>query len=155
MEQNALEKLTYGVFMVSTHFGGVQNGCIIDTCIQVANSPDHIAISVSNEHYTCELLKQSDLFAISILDESCTHETIAHFGFQCGRTANKFADFTCPKDDLDNPYLGWQTCGVLSCRVVKNENLGSHTLFIGEVVQTKVLSDKKPLSYFMYREKLK
>ena len=67
MDKKAIYNLSYGVFMVSTKAGEVANGCITNTCIQVASNPVRIAISVLNSNYTCDLIKESGIFAVSIL----------------------------------------------------------------------------------------
>ena len=85
MDKKALYALSYGVFMLSTKSGEKVNGCITNTCIQVANGPTRIAISVLNSNYTCDLIKESQIFAISLLSEDCSFDTIKHFGFQSGR----------------------------------------------------------------------
>lgn len=155
MDNKALYRLSYGVFVLSTKSGEKVNGCITNTCMQVANSPVRIAISVLNTNYTCDLIKESGVFALSLLDESCTFETIRHFGFQSGRNVNKFEDMTLPEDLNGIPYLGWQCCAVISGKVVEQQDLGSHTLFIAEVVDAKVLSEKAPLTYADYQDHVK
>ena len=128
MDKKAIYNLSYGVFMVSTKAGEVANGCITNTCIQVASNPVRIAISVLNSNYTCDLIKESGIFAVSILDNDCTFETIKHFGFQSGRDVDKFGNITPPTDCNDVPYLGWQSCAVISGKVVEQHDLGTHTL---------------------------
>ena len=155
MDKKALYNLSYGVFMVSTKAGEVANGCITNTCIQVASNPVRIAISVLNSNYTCDLIKESGIFAVSILDNDCTFETIKHFGFQSGRDVDKFGNITPPTDCNDVPYLGWQSCAVISGKVVEQHDLGTHTLFIAEVVDAKVLSDKEPITYAKYQNEIK
>lgn len=155
MDKKALYSLSYGVFMLSTKAGDKINGCITNTCMQVANSPTRVAISVLNSNYTCELIKESGYFALSILDQTVTFETIKYFGFQSGRDVNKFEDLTPPTDQNGIPYLGWQSCAVISCKVVSSEDLGSHTLFIAEVEDAKVLSENAPLTYADYQSKVK
>lgn len=155
MDNKALYNLSYGVFMLSTKSGDITNGCITNTCMQVANSPTRVAISVLNTNYTCELLKQSGIFALSMLDQSCTFETIKHFGFQSGRNVNKFADITLPTDENGIPYMGWQACAMMSCKVVSSQDLGSHTLFIAEVEDARVLSENPPLTYADYQSRVK
>ena len=76
MDKKPLYNLSYGVFMLSTKAGEIANGCITNTCMQVANSPTRVAISVINANYTCELIKQSGVFALSMLDLTCTFESI-------------------------------------------------------------------------------
>ena len=155
MDKKAIYNLTYGVFMVSTKAGDVVNGCITNTCIQVANNPVRIAVSVLNSNYTCELIKKSGILAISILDSDCTFESVKHFGFQSGRDVNKFSNITPPTDNEGIPYLGWQSCAVISGKVVEKHDLGTHTLFIAEVTDAKVLSEKEPLTYAQYQNEIK
>lgn len=155
MDKKAIYNLSYGVFMVSTKAGEVANGCITNTCIQVASNPVRIAISVLNSNYTCDLIKESGIFAVSILDNDCTFETIKHFGFQSGRDVDKFENITPPTDCNDVPYLGWQSCAVISGKVVEQHDLGTHILFIAEVVDAKVLSDKEPITYAKYQNEIK
>ena len=66
MDKKALYNLSYGVFMLATRSGNVVNGCITNTCIQVANNPVRIAISVLNSNYTCDLIKESGIFTLSL-----------------------------------------------------------------------------------------
>ena len=134
MEKKALYNLSYGVFMLSTRSGEKVNGCITNTCMQVANDPVRIAISVLNSNYTCDLIKESGIFALSLLDVECSFETIKHFGFQSGRDVDKMKDLTLPVDQQD---------------------LGTHTLFIAEVTDAKLLNENAPLTYADYQNRVK
>ncbi len=155
MDNKALYNLTYGVFMLAAKAGDKVNGCITNTCIQVANSPTRVAISVLNTNYTCDLIKEGGVFCLSLLDKTCTMETIRHFGFQSGRDVDKFGHIRPKLDENGVPYLGWQSCAYLSCRVVSSQDLGSHTLFIAEVEDAQRLSDQEPLTYAYYQNVLK
>lgn len=155
MDNKALFNLTYGVFVLSAKAGDKVNGCITNTCIQVANSPTRVAISVLNTNYTCDLIKEGGVFCLTLLDQSCTMETIRYFGYQSGRDVDKFGQMRPKLDGNGVPYLGWQSCGYLSCRVVSSQDLGSHTLFIAEVEDAQVLSDREPLTYAYYQNVLK
>ena len=155
MDKKALYQISYGVFMLSTKADDVVNGCITNTCMQVANSPTRIAISVLNTNYTCELIKKSGVFALSILSEDCSFQTIQHFGFQSGRNVNKFESMTPPVDCNGVPYLGWHACAVISGKVVEQMDLGSHTMFIAKIADTILLNDKAPLTYADYQARVK
>ena len=155
MDKRALYNLSYGVFMLGTKAGEKKNGCITNTCIQVANSPTRVAISVLNTNYTCDLIKESGIFTLSMLDQTVTFETIKHFGFQSGRDVDKMNDIALPEDENGVPYMGWQCCAMISCKVVSSQDLGSHTLFIAEVTDGKVLSEHAPLTYADYQNNVK
>ncbi len=155
MDKKALYNLTYGVFLLASRSGDKLNGCITNTCIQVANSPTRVAISVINSNYTCDLIKESGVFCLTLLDKSCTMETIRHFGFQSGRDADKFGVIQPGLDKNGVPYLKWHSCAYLSCRVVSSQDLGSHTLFIAEVEDGAVLSSGEPMTYAWYQSDLK
>lgn len=155
MDNKALYKLSYGVFLLTTKTDSKVNGCITNTCIQVANSPTRVAIAVLNTNYTCDLIKESGIFTVSLLDDTCKFETIKHFGMQSGRDVDKFEYLDLPKDINGVPYLGWQTCAVISCKVVEQHELGSHTLFIGEIEDAQQLSDNAPLTYADYQNNVK
>ena len=155
MDKRALYNLSYGVFMLGTKAGEKKNGCITNTCIQVANSPTRVAISVLNTNYTCDLIKESGIFTLSMLDQTVTFETIKHFGFQSGRDVDKMKDIALPEDENVVPYMGWQCCAMISCKVVSSQDLGSHTLFIAEVTDGKVLSEHAPLTYADYQNNVK
>lgn len=155
MDNKALYLLHYGVFMLATKSGGKTNGCITNTCMQVANNPVRVAISVINANYTCDLIKESGICTLSILDESVTFETIKHFGMQSGRNVDKMSGLEFPVDENGIPYLGWGACSVLSLKVLDNTDLGTHSLFICEVTDARILSDRKPITYAYYHSDIK
>lgn len=155
MDPKALYSLSYGVFMLATKSDGKVNGCITNTCMQVASNPTRVAIACINANYTCELLKKSGVFSLSILDKTCSFDTIKHFGMQSGRDVDKFADLTLPTDVNGIPYMGWGACAVISCHVVDSKDLGSHTLFIAEIDDAVRLGDGEPMTYAYYQSDVK
>ena len=74
MDSKALYNLSYGVFVLGARNGEKINACITNTCIQVASEPVRIAISVLNKNFTCNMIKESGFFSLSVLDESCTFD---------------------------------------------------------------------------------
>ena len=155
MERTATQCITYGLYMLSTVWEKQANGCIIDTCMQISHEPAQIAIAVSNQSYTCELLKKSGIFAVSILDATCTFETIKHFGYQSGRDVDKMKALELPVNEKGIPYLGWQSAAMLGATVTEQITCGTHTLFIGTVTEGNVLSEKEPLTYAEYQRRVK
>lgn len=155
MDPKALYSLSYGVFMLATKSGNKENGCITNTCMQVAASPTRIAICCLNANLTCDLIKESGLFTLSILDDTCKFFTIKNFGMQSGRDVNKFAEYESPRDARGIHYLDSQTCAVLCCHVVDKMDLGTHTMFIAEIDDAFRTSENAPLTYADYQNKLK
>ncbi len=155
MNRKVLYDLSYGVFVLATRDGDKKNACITNTCIQVANDPTRIAFAVINKNYTCELLKRSGIACLTLLNTDCSPDTIARFGYQSGRDVDKFADFAPPTDGNGVPYLSWMSCGYISAKVVESHDLGSHTLFIAEVVEAEKTAGGEPLTYAWYQKNLK
>ena len=155
MDNTAIYKLCYGVFMVASKNGDAINGCITNTCIQVASNPTRIACAVLNKNLTCDYIKASGKFTVSILDKECSFDTIKHFGLQSGRDVNKF-EYLEPSVDAEGiPYMGWSTLAMLSASVVESHDLGSHTLFIAEVTDAKNLGEGEPMTYSYYQSDVK
>ena len=99
--------------------------------------------------------KKSGIFAVSILDETCTFEPIKHFGYQSGRDVDKMKTLELPVNEQGIPYLGWQSVAMLGATVTEKIACGSHTLFIGTVTKSKVLSEKEPLTYAEYQRRVR
>ena len=157
MDNKALYSLQYGVFLLGTKNadGTKINACITNTCFQTANNPTRIAISVIKQNLTCEMIEESGVFALSILDRSCTFETIKRFGYQSGRNVNKFEGFDYAVAENACPYLKNEACSVIEAKVCNKLDLGTHMLFIAEVTEAKVLSDKEPVTYSYYQSDIK
>ncbi len=155
MDRTALFSVTYGVFLLSTKDGERKNACITNTAMQVASSPERIAISCINSNLTCEMIKNSGVFNLSILDNTCTYELIERFGMHSGRDLDKFEGYDLPEDKNGVFYLDRHTCAVLVCRVVEVKDLGSHSLFIAEIEDAFKSGGEVPLTYADYHAKLK
>ena len=155
MDTTALFNLQYGVFVLGSKNGAKINACITNTCMEVANNPTRLAISVLNKNYTCDCIKQSGVFALSILDNTCTLDTISHFGYQSGHDVNKFASFDYKLDKNGCPYITREVSAVLSGKVIHFEDLGTHTLFIAELVDAFVTSKNEPITYAYYHSSIK
>ena len=155
MDKKVIYNLSCGVFLLGVKSGERRNACITNTCMQVASDPVRVAVSCLNSSYTCELLKESGYFTLSLLDNTALFETIKYFGFQSGRKTDKIGGLKLPLDSAGVPYLGWQSCGVISARVIGSHDLTTHTLFIAEVVDAQKLSDNPPLTYADYQERIK
>ena len=156
MDTKALFSLQYGVFILGSQSNGKINACVTNTCMQVANDPVRIAISVINTNLTCQMIKDSGFFTLSVLDKKTTFETIKRFGYQSGKNVDKFEGFTDYSMDQNGcPYLSSQICALFSAKVVAAQNLGTHTLFTAEVLDAKITSREEPITYAYYQSNIK
>ena len=155
MDRKAFYNLEYGVFLVSSRSGERTGGCITNTCIQAASNPARLAIACINGNHTPGLIKESGLFTVSVLDRTVSFDTIRYFGMQSGHDVDKFASFAHETDENGVPYINKEANAVFSCKVVSSMDLGSHTLFIGEVLDAKVLGKEKSLTYAVYQSDVK
>ena len=135
---------------------GRDNGCIINTCVQVASLPTRLMISVQKGNLTREVVEKSGKFNVSVLTEDVPFETIRHFGMQSGRNVDKFADFVgFERSENGLIYLTEHTNAMFSCKVVEKLDLGSHMMFIGEVTESKVLGKNPSCTYAHYHKAIK
>ena len=152
MDQTALFTLSYGVFILGTENNGAKNACIINTCQQVASETPEVSISVLKTNLTNYMVGASKKFSISVLGKHATLEQIAHFGFKSGRDKNKFEGITYETDSLGSPVIKEGAIATLSCKVIEAIDLGSHTLFIGEVIEADKVDNEEPMTYAFYRD---
>lgn len=155
MNTNVLNKITYGLYVLSSKHHNKVSGCIIDACIQADNSPDLILISVMNSNYTAKIIDKSKVFCISVLTEKCPFELIKHFGYQSGRVIDKFERLSTFTDINGVPCILSCVCATISCKVIDRISLPNHTIFIGKVKDQKHLNNDKPMTYAYYQEHIK
>ena len=155
MDNKALYNISYGLFLLGTNASGKINACITNTCIQVASDPVRIAISVLNQNYTCDLIKESGVFCLSVLDKTAGFDLFKRFGYQSGRNVDKFADFAYKTDMNGCPYLTEHACSVFTCKVLSKTDLGTHTLFVAEIQNAEVTSPDEPMTYAYYQSNVK
>ncbi|MBQ8201874.1 MAG: flavin reductase [Clostridia bacterium] len=156
MDHKSLYKLTYGLFLLTAQHNGRDNGCIINTAVQVANDPARISIAVIKGGCTHDMVLATGMFNVSALTVDAPFSLFRHFGMQSGRTADKFADFPdVSRSENGLYYLTAGANGYLSCKVVGTMDLGSHTLFIGKLTDGVVLSDRPSCTYAYYQSDIK
>lgn len=156
MDNKAMYNLSYGLFVLTSALEGRDNGCIINTAIQVTSEPNRISIAVNKANYTQEMIQKSGKFNISILSEAASFDLFRHFGFQSGREVNKFADFSdCKRSANGLYYITAGTNAYLSAAVEQTVDLGSHTLFIAAVDDMDVLSSVPSATYAYYHSQIK
>lgn len=156
MDKKAMYKLSYGLFVLSSAYEGKDNGCIINTAIQVTSEPNRISIAVNKANFTEEIVKKSGKFNISILSEAAGFDIFRHFGFQSGRDVDKFADYQNYKRSSNGLcYITEGTNAYISATVEQTVDLGSHTLFIAAVDDMEVLANEPSATYAYYQSEIK
>ena len=156
MNKKAMYKLSYGLFVLTAASGGKESGCIINTAGQVTSEPNRISITVNKANFTHELLLASGKFNLSVLSQQADFGIFQHFGFQSGRTVDKFADYkACKRSGNGLYYLTEGTNAYLSATVEQTIDLGSHTMFIARVDDMELLSDASSVTYSDYQANIK
>lgn len=155
IEKEAMYKLTYGLFVLTTKDGEKQNGCIINTVSMLTDTPKRITVFVNKTNYTEELIRKTGVFNVSVLTESAPFEVFKQFGFCSGRDTDKFAGGSYPKSENGLYYIPAHTNAVLSAKVIDAHDYGTHTLFVAEVTEAKTLSSEKSVTYEYYQKNIK
>lgn len=154
--KETLFKLTYGLFVLSARDGMKDNGCIINTVMQVTDTPLQIAVAINKNNYTLEMIEKSGVFNVSVLSEDVPFSVFERFGFKSGREENKFSDFEYKQRSCNDVYyLTNYTNAYISAKVVNMIDCGTHMMIIGEVTQALTLSDKPSVTYDYYFKNIK
>lgn len=153
---NPMFSIQYGVFVITAHADNRDNGCISNTLQQVTATPNRVALSLNKSNLTTEMIIKSGCFTASVIDKSADFDLFSRFGFQSGRTVDKFKDFTDVKR-VENGTLAVtrSTNAFISAKVEQTVDLGSHYMFIAEVTQAESLSDTPSATYEYYQNAIK
>lgn len=156
MNNNAMFKLGYGLYVLTANVNGYNNGCIVNTVIQVTTTPNRISVTVNKDNKTHDMIKDSGKFNVSVLSVNAPFDLFKHFGFQSGKNVNKFADYDNYEKSANNiPYITEGSCAFLSATVYSCVDLGTHTMFIANVVDGEILSEDEPVTYNYYHKNIK
>lgn len=155
MDEKALYKITYGLYVVSAQADGQSSGCVVNTLQQVTAEPVRLAVTVNKENLTCELMEKSGHFAAVALDQRTDMMLIGRFGFRSGRAFAKFEGIESAKDEAGMPYPLQAVCAHYSCKIEQTLDLGTHMMFVGVAEESEILSEEEPLTYSYYRNVIK
>ncbi len=155
MERKVFHKINYGMYIVSSTNGDKYNGQIANTVFQITAKPPKIGASINKENLTHEYIKKSGVFSVSILSTEAPFKFIGLFGFRSGRDVAKFAEVEYLIGETGAPIVEDYSIGYLEAKVVGELDAGTHTLFLGEVVDAKMLSDGTPMTYDYYHNVIK
>jgi len=150
MDKQAFFKLSYGVYIITSAVDGKYSGQIANTVFQVASEPPTLAVCINRQNLTHEFVTASKSVAVSVLSENVPMTTIGLFGFKSGRNVNKFENANCKSGVTGAPIVLDYSVAYLEMKITQAVDCGTHTLFIGEVVDCGTLSDDPPMTYAYY-----
>lgn len=155
MDTKALFKIGYGLYVLTAQ-DEKDNGCIINTVMQVTSNPLQVAIALNKKNYTNEMIQKTRKFNLSILSEKADFNIYEHFGYKSGRDTDKFATFCDVKRSPNGLlYITKGTNAYMSAYVQHEMDLGTHSLFIGQLVASENLNDDKSATYDYYQNSVK
>ena len=156
VDPSAMFKLSYGLFVLTALDGDKHNGCIINTAAQLTDNPKRITIAVNKANYTHDMILKTGVFNVSVLSTSAPFALFKQFGFQSGRDVEKFdGKYEIRVSDNGLIYLNQYANAFISGKVVDALDYGTHTLFVADVTEAKVLSKEPSVTYAYYFDHIK
>ncbi len=152
MNPKTFHKVSYGLYVVSSKMGERLNGQIANTVTQVTSDPPKIAVCINKQNLTNQFIRESGVFTVSILSKEAPMKFIGNFGFKSGRDVDKFAEVSYKIGVTGPPILLENSVGYLEAEVLDSLDVGTHTLFIGGVVDAQIIVDKEPMTYAYYHQ---
>ena len=151
----ALFNIGYGLYVVTSNDGKKDNGLIVNTVSQVTNTPNRIAVTINKDNYSHHVIKQTGKMNVNCLSVEAPFKVFETFGFQSGRTVDKFKDCEPLRSDNGLVFLPKYINALLSLKVEDYVDLDTHGMFICTVTEARVLSDKETMTYTYYQNNVK
>ena len=156
IDDKAIFNISYGLFVLVARQGEKDNACIINVAQQITSDPLQLAICINKQNLTHDMVLHTLKFNLCPLSEEATMKPFQHFGFQSGKTVDKFAECEVElRTDNGLRYLPKYINSVISCVVTKSIDLGTHTLFIAMPMEARILSDSPSITYAYYQQHIK
>ena len=152
MNLKALYKLGYGLYVVCSKKGDKLNGQIANTVFQITSEPPTIAVSINKKNLTHEYITASKVLAASVLGQSTPLPFIGRFGFKSGRDIDKLEGINYKIDETKAPIIIENSVAYLEAKVIKEIDVGTHTIFIGELVNADILTEEECMTYEYYHK---
>ena len=156
VDPTALFNIGYGLYVVTSNDGVKDNGLIVNTVTQVTNTPNRVAVTINKLNYSCETIAKTGKLNISTLSQDAPFKLFEHFGFHSGRDTDKFADFSHVQRAANGLlFLDKYSNAFICCKVTEQVDLGTHILFICDVVQCANLNQSETMTYTYYLQNVK
>ena len=150
MNKSALHKISYGMYIVTSIVGDKMNGQIANTVFQVTSEPPAIAVSINKDNLTHKYIEKSGVFAVSVLSKEADMKLIGQFGFKSGREIDKFKGIEFRKGATGCPIVLNSALAYLEAEVQARFDAGTHTIFLGKLVDAGILKEGEPMTYSYY-----
>ncbi len=151
----ALFNIGYGLYVVTSNDGKKDNGLIVNTVSQVTNTPNRIAVTINKQNYSHHVIKQTGIMNVNCLDISAPFATFQRFGFQSGRTVDKFEGMETLRSDNGLVFLPRHINSFMSLKVESYVDLDTHGMFICSVTEARVISKNETMTYTYYQNQVK
>ncbi len=151
----ALYKIGYGLYVITSNDGKRDNGMICNTVAQVADNPKMVSVTINKQNYSCHVIEQTKKMNVNCLSVDAPFEVFKHYGFQSGRTVDKFAGEEVIRTDNGLAMLPRYINALMSLEVQQTVDLGSHTMFICTISEARVVSKAETMSYAYYQSNVK
>ena len=155
LDPQALYKIGYGLYIITSKEEGKANGQIANTVMQVSAQPVLIAVGINKQNLTHQFITGSGRFAVSILEQETPFTLIQRFGFNSGRGMEKLAGVEHRWAAGQVPYVTEHSLAYLAANVIRQADAGTHTIFLGEVTEASILKEGVPMTYDYYHRVLK
>jgi len=150
MNLKALHSISYGLYIVGSRKRDKINAQIANTVIQVCSEPPTISVCINKWNLTHEFIKDSKVFTVSVLCQDAPLSLIGNFGFKSGRDADKFDGVNYKLGETKAPIVLEHAVAYMEAKMVNELDVGTHTIFIGELVAADVLTEDEPMTYAHY-----
>ena len=151
----ALFNIGYGLYVVTSNDGTKDNGLIVNTVVQVTNTPNRVAVVINKENYSHHVIKQTGKMNVNCLDVTAPFSVFQRFGFQSGRTVNKFEGMDTLRSDNGLVFLPKYVNSFMSLKVEQYVDMGTHGMFICAVTEARVMNKNETMSYSFYHANVK
>lgn len=152
MNGEALHKICYGMYIVTSGKETRCNGQVANAVFQVTAQPETIAVSINKNNFTHELIKQTRVFTVSVLSKNAPLKLIGDFGFRDGRSFDKFRDIDFKIGKTGTRIVLDNSVAYMEAEVTNEIDCGTHTVFLSKVVDAEILNDEEPMTYTFYHE---
>ena len=151
----ALFNIGYGLYVVTSNDGKKDNGLIVNTVTQVTNSPNRVAVTINKENYSHHVIEQSGIMNVNVLSVDAPFSVFENYGFQSGRSADKFADVEEIRSDNGLRFLPQYINAFFSLKVENYVDLGTHGMFICSITESRVITNSETMTYTYYQNNVK